>query len=118
MSHPETPNSKRPASITIVCIFYFIFIPIALFILAYFIQQPDYEEILNPLLFLWMIAQLIICIGLWHMEKWAGYSYICSQVLSFVLKLGTEEWNSPDLITLLLQVLFVYFILKNIPKMT
>ena len=118
MSQPETPDSKRPTSITIICTFYFIFGPIALFILAYFMQQPDYEETLIPLSFFWTIANLIICIGLWNMKKWAAYSYICSQVLSEVIEWGAGERSSQDQIALLVQVLFVYFILKNVSKMT
>ena len=118
MSQPKTPDSKRPTSITIICTFNFVFIPIALFILAYIIQQPDYEETLNPLSFLWPIAQLIICIGLWNMEKWAAYSYVCSIALSEVIEWRAGERSSQDLIVILTQVLFVYFILKNVSKMT
>ena len=120
MSQPKTPDSKRPTSITIICTFNFVFIPIALFILAYIIQQPDYEETLNPLSFLWPIAQLIICIGLWNMKKLAAYSYVCSQVLLEVLERAGERSSPdlPDLIAILTQVLFVYFILKNVSKMT
>ena len=119
MSHPETPNSKRPTSIAIICILNFIFIPIALYFLAYCMEQSCPELILPlPLLFFWSIAMLIISIGLWNMKKWAAYSYIFSQVSSEVIEWGAGERSTQDRIVILVQVLVAYFILKNVSKMT
>ncbi|MEM8721946.1 MAG: hypothetical protein AAGE84_22060 [Cyanobacteria bacterium P01_G01_bin.39] len=110
----QSKKSKRPLSITLICAYDFIILLLgmALFSLPAVREFfPAQEIFLLHLVNLWLIAYLIVVMGLWRMKKWAGYIYI----LVVTYNLATGDVSSSSLVTMTLSV---YFVAKNISKMS
>lgn len=109
----DVSNSKRPFSITIICIFELIIFSVGIYIFSLPSVKELFasEEIFLNLINLWVIARLIINIGLWRMKKWAAYMYILVETERLV----TNELSFRSLV---ITALSVYFVSKNIFKMS
>ena len=114
---PSTRN-KRPWSITLICIFYFITLPFLILFQFSSVSLIYQFDIVNPVMassLFWLIVTLITMIYLWKMKKWAAYSYICVVALTQVQSFAGAEIS---LKSLFLQGLYVCVILKDIYKMS
>jgi len=118
-SKPETSNRKRPISITIICLIDFINIPsgILFFSSSFFgelLAKFDGDSSFVPLANTWLVATLIVSIFLWRMNKWAAYTYIAILIFN-KMGMSMSELDFDDLMGLVLRI---YFILKNVSKMS
>ena len=109
-----TENTKRPISITIICVIGFIGVLITVPLIFSSIARqigPWYP----PYLGFSAIVGLACMVGLWMMKKWAAYTYTGFVVLNQVVLLAMGVWN---VMALLIPAIVIFFALKHVSKMT
>jgi hypothetical protein len=110
----KTEETKRPTSITVICIIGFIgalltvpliFSPLAQQVGAWYPPYLGFSAVIG----------LACMIGLWMMKKWSAYAYTGLVALNQVVMLAMGVWN---ILALLIPAVVIFFALKNVPKMT
>jgi hypothetical protein len=112
--HETIEKAKRPASITFICILGFI----GALISAPLVFSPAVQQIGSwypPYLGFSALVGLTCMVGLWMMKKWAAYTYTGFVILNQFLLLATGLWS---IMALVIPGIVVFFILRNISKMT
>lgn len=116
MNEPETDKNKRPIFITLICIIDFIvfILAICFFSSSLFREYATKHHVPSwviPSINLWFVAYLIVVVGLWRMKKWAAYIYM-------LLAANAIATNDGSVFTLITAALSIYYISKNISKMS
>lgn len=107
-------KTKRPTSITVICIIAFI----GVISKVPLIFLPEVKQIGSwyPSYFTLIAVICFVClIGIWKMRKWAAYTYTGFNVLNQVVLLATGFWN---IMALIIPAIVILFVLKNISKMS
>ena len=104
---------KRPLSISIICVLSGIGALLILCISWLPVAESEITLFEILVLNLISIASLIVSVNLWRMKKWAAYSFVAIQILNIVLSL--EQFS---LIAVLVQALYISFVLKHVSKMS
>jgi len=111
----DTPGkTKRPVSITVICVVGFIgaIITIPLIFSAMAQQVGAWYP---PYLAFSAVVGLGCMFGLWMMKKWAAYTYTALVALNQVVLLAMGVWN---IWALVIPVIVIIFALKNVSKMS
>ncbi|MGB3493606.1 MAG: hypothetical protein WBA57_12815 [Elainellaceae cyanobacterium] len=114
MNETTAKKGKRPTSITVVCIIGFI----GALLTVPLIFSPLVQQIgawYPPYLGFSAVVGLACMVGLWMMKKWAAYTYIGFFALNQVVLLAMGSWN---VMALLIPAIVIFFVLKNVSKMT
>lgn len=114
--------AKRPTSITVICVLWFIgsFLTVPkILLLINMVNEPDlYPQPVGTWVLLFVVFMFfcgLACMaGLWVMKKWAAYTLTGLFALGQIILLVNRVW---DVKTLILAVV-VFFALKNVSKMT
>jgi hypothetical protein len=110
----KTEETKRPTSITVICIIGFI----GALLTVPLIFSPLAQQVgawYPPYLGFSAVVGLACMIGLWMMKKWSAYTYTGLVALNQVVMLAMGVWN---IFALLIPAVVIFFALKNVPKMT
>jgi len=114
MYEPAAKKVERPMSITAICALGFMGIIRA----AGLVFSPIAQEVAPwypAYLGVWLVVGFVCMLGLWMMKKWAAYIYTgiiaLHEIISFTM-------GSADIIELLMLAIIVFFMLKNVSKMT
>jgi len=116
MNEPEVDRNKRPIFITLICTIDFIFLTLGICLVSssLFREYAIKHHVPNwvaPSINLWFVAYLIVVLGLWRMKKWAAYIYI-------LLAANTIFTSDGSTFYLSMEALSIYYISKNISKMS
>ncbi len=106
--------SKRPLSITVICVIGFIGAALAIPV----IFSGTAKNIGNwypPLLAFSAIVGAVCFVGLWKMKKWTAYSYAAFTGLNQIIMLVMGIWN---IFALLIPGIVIFVAFKNIAKMS
>lgn len=113
-SQVSEPGARRPLAITIICIVGFLGAVVTVALLFSSIPRsigPWYP----PLLGFSAVVGLACMVGLWHMKKWAVYTYtafaLCNQVVLLVMGI----WGVTALV---IPALVIAFMWANVAKMS
>lgn len=119
-------KSKRPISITIICVIGFI--GGAFSLLTFSFIRPNLANQFGDWYTLYAgitnIVTLMCMVGLWMMKKWAAYTYTAIVAIGLFLRLYSGDWHVMDIISvtnitsILISALIIFFVLKHVPKMT
>jgi len=110
----DTPaKTKRPTSITVICIVGFIGALLAVPL----VFSPVAQQVgawYPPYLGFSAIVGLACMVGLWMMKKWAAYTYTGFAIVNQVVLLAMDVWN---VLALLVPAVVIAFALKHVSKM-
>lgn len=109
-----TEKTKRPTSITVICVIGFLGALIAVPL----IFSPIAQQIGSwypPYLGLSSVIGLVCMVGLLMMKKWAAYTYTGFVVLNQIVLLAMGVWN---VMALLIPAVVIFFALKHVSKMS
>jgi hypothetical protein len=105
---------KRPVSITVICVVLTaaILLNVATFSLSSIALVGAW---FLPYLVLTIILQMVSVAGLWMMKKWGAYTYIGIVTLNQLVLIAAGQWNA---LNLLVPIIVIFFVVRNISKMT
>jgi hypothetical protein len=105
---------KRPTSIFVICVLFLIsaFFTIPLIFLPISLQIGAWYP---PFLAFSSVVGLICMVGFWNMKKWAVYTYIGFTAFNQVVMIAMGVWN---VFALIGPAILIFFLLKNVSKMT
>jgi glycerol-3-phosphate acyltransferase PlsY len=109
-----TENTKRPTSITVICVIGFIGALLAIPLVFSSIAQ-QVGAWYPPYLGFSAVVGLACMVGLWMMMKWAAYTYTGLVALNQIVMLAMGVWN---IMALLIPAVVIFFALKHAPRMT
>lgn len=109
-----TEKAKRPTSITVICVIGFLGALVA----VSSIFSPASQQIGSwyaPYLGFSTVVGFVCMVGLWRMKKWAAYAYTGFAAFNQMVLLAMGLWN---VFALLIPAVFIFFALRQVPKMS
>ena len=110
----ETDRSKRPSSITFICVLGFIG-AILTVQLVFSSAARQIGSWYPPYLAFSALIGLVCMIGLWLMKKWSVYAYAGLALLNQVVLLVMGRWN---IMALLIPAIVIIVGYKHLSKMS